>query len=101
MLKSVIISFLLSLTFIKASAADSLVANGNKFRFIPNISDTVRDKTATYVVKYVYQPEEAYIMRSNGKIYVVVVVLATIFAGIFAYLVMLDRKIARIEKEKK
>lgn len=39
-------------------------------------------------------------MRSNGKIYVVVVVLATIFAGIFTYLVYLDRKIARLEKEK-
>ena len=39
-------------------------------------------------------------MRANGKIYVVVAVLATIFAGIFAYLVMLDRKISKAEKEK-
>lgn len=46
------------------------------------------------------QTEMADTMRSNGKIYVVVVVLATIFAGIFAYLVYLDRKISRIEKEK-
>ncbi len=46
------------------------------------------------------QTEMADTMRSNGKIYVVVTVLATIFAGIFAYLVMLDRKISRIEKEK-
>lgn len=46
------------------------------------------------------ETEMADTMRANGKIYVVVVVLATIFAGIFAYLVMLDRKIARIEKEK-
>lgn len=38
-------------------------------------------------------------MRSNGKIYVVVTVLATIFAGIFVYLVYLDRKISRLEKE--
>lgn len=45
------------------------------------------------------QPEMADTMRSNGKIYVVVVVLATIFAGIFAYLVYLDRKITRLEKE--
>jgi hypothetical protein len=44
------------------------------------------------------QPEMADIMRSNGKIYVVVLVLATIFAGIIAYLVRLDRKITRIEK---
>ncbi len=46
------------------------------------------------------QTEMADTMRSNGKIYVVVTVLATIFAGIFAYLVMLDRKISKLEKEK-
>lgn len=47
------------------------------------------------------QTEMADTMRSNGKIYVVVVVLATIFAGIFTYLVVLDRKISRMEKENK
>ena len=47
------------------------------------------------------QTEMADTMRSNGKIYVVVTVLATIFAGIFAYLVYLDRKISKLEKEKK
>jgi len=47
------------------------------------------------------QTEMADTMRSNGKIYVVVVVLATIFAGIFVYLVMLDRKISKLEKEGK
>ena len=47
------------------------------------------------------ETEMADTMRSNGKIYVVVVVLATIFAGIFAYLVMLDRKIGKLEKEEK
>jgi hypothetical protein len=44
------------------------------------------------------QPEMADAMRSNGKIYIVVLVLATIFAGIILYLVRLDRKISRIEK---
>ncbi len=44
-------------------------------------------------------PEMADTMRSNGKIYVVVLVLATIFAGIIAYLVRLDRKITKLEKE--
>lgn len=43
-------------------------------------------------------PEMADAMRSNGKIYVVVLVLATIFAGIIAYLVRLDRKISKLEK---
>ena len=46
------------------------------------------------------ETEMADTMRSNGKIYVVVAVLATIFAGIFAYLVYLDRKISKLEKEK-
>ena len=46
------------------------------------------------------ETEMADAMRSNGKIYVVVAVLATIFAGIFAYLVYLDRKITRLEKNK-
>ena len=37
-------------------------------------------------------------MRSNGKIYVVIAVILTIFAGIIIYLVRLDRKITRLEK---
>ena len=43
-------------------------------------------------------PEMADVMRSNGKIYVVVLVLATIFAGIIALLVRMDRKITKLEK---
>jgi hypothetical protein len=46
------------------------------------------------------QPEMADAMRGNGKIYVVVLVLATIFAGIILYLVRLDRKISKLEKNK-
>lgn len=45
------------------------------------------------------QPEMADSMRSDGKIYVVVAVLATIFAGIFAYLIYLDRKITKAENK--
>ena len=37
-------------------------------------------------------------MRSNGKIYVVVAVILTIFAGIILYLIRLDRKITKLEK---
>ena len=43
--------------------------------------------------------EMADTMRSNGKIYVVVAVLSAIFVGITVYLVMLDRKITKLEKE--
>jgi len=40
-------------------------------------------------------------MRGNGKIYVVVAVLVTIFIGIIFYLIRLDRKITKLEKETK
>lgn len=40
-------------------------------------------------------------MRSSGKIYVVVAVLVTIFAGIIVYLINLDKKISKLEKETK
>ncbi|HZI01698.1 MAG TPA: CcmD family protein [Flavisolibacter sp.] len=43
--------------------------------------------------------EMADTMRREGKIYVVVAVILTIFAGIILYLVRLDRKITRLEKE--
>jgi CcmD family protein len=39
-------------------------------------------------------------MRSNGKIYVVVAVVLIILIGLLLYLVRLDRKISRLEKEK-
>lgn len=38
-------------------------------------------------------------MRSNGKIYVVIAVMATILAGLILYLYRLDRKISRLEKD--
>lgn len=41
------------------------------------------------------------LMRSNGKIYVVVAVLTAIFIGIIIYLVRLDRKLTKLEKETK
>lgn len=40
-------------------------------------------------------------MRSNGKIWVVVAVVITILLGLFLYLVSLDRKIKKMEKEGK
>lgn len=43
--------------------------------------------------------EMADVMRSNGKIYVVVAVILTIFAGIILYLIRLDRKITKLEKQ--
>lgn len=40
-------------------------------------------------------------MRSNGKIYVVVAVIVTILVGIFIYLLNLDKKIKKLEQDKK
>lgn len=39
------------------------------------------------------------IMRSNGKIYVVVAVCITILTGLFVYVFIIDRKISKLEKE--
>ena len=44
--------------------------------------------------------EMADTMRSNGRIYVVVAVMLTILIGLVLYLVRLDRKISKLEKEK-
>ena len=39
-------------------------------------------------------------MRSNGKIYIVVAVCLTILIGLFLYVVSVDKKMSRLEKEK-
>ncbi|MDB5229299.1 MAG: hypothetical protein JWN76_104 [Chitinophagaceae bacterium] len=41
------------------------------------------------------------VMRSNGKIYVVVAVVVVIMLGLFIYVFNLDRKISKIEKNKR
>lgn len=38
-------------------------------------------------------------LYQSGKIYVVVVVLSVIMVGIIGYLIVLDRKIGKLEKE--
>lgn len=43
--------------------------------------------------------EMADLMRSNGRIYVVVAVMLTILIGLVLYLVRMDRKIGKLEKE--
>jgi hypothetical protein len=46
-------------------------------------------------------PQMAGVMRENGKIYVVVAVVVTILIGLFIYLISVDRKVGRLEKEYK
>lgn len=38
-------------------------------------------------------------MRSNGKIYVVVAVIALIFIGLVIFLITIDRKVKKLEKQ--
>ncbi|MER3497316.1 MAG: CcmD family protein [Chitinophagaceae bacterium] len=43
--------------------------------------------------------EMANVMRSNGRVYVVVAVVVLILIGLLLYLVRLEKKINRLEKE--
>jgi CcmD family protein len=43
---------------------------------------------------------EATGLRADGKIYVVMAVAVVILAGLFVYLIRLDRKLSRLEKGK-
>ena len=45
--------------------------------------------------------EMADLLHENGKIYVVVGVIAIIFVGIVVYLITIDRRLTKIEKEEK
>mgnify|MGYP006444933659 CR=1 FL=1 len=45
-------------------------------------------------------PEMAEKLRDSGKIYVVVLIIGIIFAGIVVYLLHLDSKLRKLEKEK-
>jgi predicted tellurium resistance membrane protein TerC len=38
-------------------------------------------------------------MRSNGRIYVVVAVVITILVGLILYMVRVDRKLSKLEKD--
>jgi hypothetical protein len=45
------------------------------------------------------QEKQESIMRSSGRIYVVVAVVLTILIGLILYVVRLDRKITKLEKD--
>lgn len=46
------------------------------------------------------QVEMADTLRSSGKIYVVILTIVIIFAGLAIYLFSMDRRLKKIEKEK-
>lgn len=43
--------------------------------------------------------EMADVMRSNGKIYVIVGIILIVLVGLIAYLFLLDRKITKLENK--
>jgi CcmD family protein len=45
--------------------------------------------------------EMANLLHENGKIYVVVGVITIIFIGLVVYLITIDRRLTKIEKEEK
>jgi CcmD family protein len=45
------------------------------------------------------EPEMADALRASGKIYVVVLVLVIIVTGLLVYLIRLDGKVSRLERE--
>jgi uncharacterized membrane protein len=47
----------------------------------------------------VAEVEMADTLRRDGKIYIVVIVLLTVLAGVLFYLIRLDQKVSRLEKE--
>ncbi|MAZ30904.1 MAG: CcmD family protein [Flavobacteriales bacterium] len=51
-----------------------------------------------YSSAFSQEVEMADIMRSNGKIYVVVAVLSTIFIGLMIYLYRMDQRVKNLEK---
>ena len=55
--------------------------------------------TISVQLKAQEQPEMADVMRSNGKIYVVVAVCMLILIGLFLYVWRVDRKITKMERD--
>ena len=43
--------------------------------------------------------EMADAFRSSGKIYVVVAIMVILFAGLLGYLITIDKKVSKLEKE--
>lgn len=53
-----------------------------------------------FLSSFAQSAEMADQMRADGKIYVVVGVLVLIFAVLFAYMIFLDTRLRKVEKEK-
>ena len=47
---------------------------------------------------FAQEVEMADTLRSEGKIYVVVAILVLILVGLISYMILIDRKVSRLEK---
>lgn len=56
--------------------------------------------TATVFAQQPQSVEMADTMRSSGKIYVVIAIIAIIFTGLAIYLFAIDRRLKKIENDK-
>ena len=57
--------------------------------------------TQTYALSQVSEKVEmADKFRAEGKIYVVLAIILVILAGLFFYLIRIDRKVAKLEEQK-
>ncbi len=57
--------------------------------------------TQTYALSQVREKVEmADNFRADGKIYVVLVIILVILAGLFFYLIRIDRKVTKLEEQK-
>ena len=81
------------LASLKSTSLHRIALMAGLFFSLPAALLAQNDTTQTHTV------DMATTMRSNGKIYVVVTVLVIILLGIFLYLIRLDRKIGKLEKE--
>lgn len=72
----------------------------HKFKRLFAVLSMLIASTLLFMVQAVAQeqPQTAEVMRSNGKIYVVVAVILIILIGLFIYLANLDRKISKLDK---
>lgn len=69
----------------------------NKIRKIPYTLATLLLLSISISAQGV--PAESDMMRSHGKIYVVMAVVLTIITGLFIYIALLDKKISKLEKK--
>ncbi len=68
-------------------------------KYVKGIAGLIGTMLPTVLVEAQEKVEMADTMRSNGRIYVVVAVMLTILAGLILYIIRIDRKISRLEKE--